>query len=197
MMSNRKRGFTLIELLVVIAIIAILAAILFPVFARAREKARQSSCCSNVKQLGLAAIMYAQDYDNTFPKHGTSCAGAAGNPLDVCQLFKLQPYIKNTQINNCPSWTGGNGNVNGYSWNITPAENGTGVPLSLYQTPATTVLIPETEYGGPFARPDSRKLPNSGRHHELCVLPGPSQWRGQLWIRRRPCEVVEIPDDGR
>ena len=59
----RKRGFTLIELLVVIAIIAILAAILFPVFARAREKARQASCASNLKQYGLAFLMYAQDYD--------------------------------------------------------------------------------------------------------------------------------------
>src|SRR2546429_1371192 len=69
-MSNRRtpiRGFTLIELLVVIAIIAILAAILFPVFAQAREKARQSSCQSNLRQLGLATQLYAQDYDETYP----------------------------------------------------------------------------------------------------------------------------------
>ena len=63
----RKQGFTLIELLVVIAIIAILASILFPVFARAREKARQTSCLSNMKQLGLACSMYAQDYDELLP----------------------------------------------------------------------------------------------------------------------------------
>ena len=64
---DRRRGFTLIELLVVIAIIAILAAILFPVFARAREKARQTSCLSNVKQTALAMMMYAQDYDEVYP----------------------------------------------------------------------------------------------------------------------------------
>ncbi|MFO8079163.1 MAG: prepilin-type N-terminal cleavage/methylation domain-containing protein [Armatimonadota bacterium] len=65
---KQRAGFTLIELLVVIAIIAILAAILFPVFARAREKARQSSCLSNVKQLNLGVMMYVQDYDETFPQ---------------------------------------------------------------------------------------------------------------------------------
>ncbi len=64
---TQKKGFTLIELLVVIAIIAILAAILFPVFARAREKARASSCLSNMKQIGLAVLQYAQDYDENFP----------------------------------------------------------------------------------------------------------------------------------
>ncbi|MEN6304741.1 MAG: prepilin-type N-terminal cleavage/methylation domain-containing protein, partial [Armatimonadia bacterium] len=63
----KRRGFTLIELLVVIAIIAILAAILFPVFAKAREKARQSSCLSNMKQMGLACLQYAQDYDEVLP----------------------------------------------------------------------------------------------------------------------------------
>ncbi|MCX7597678.1 MAG: DUF1559 domain-containing protein, partial [Armatimonadetes bacterium] len=65
-----KKGFTLIELLVVIAIIAILAAILFPVFARAREKARQASCTSNLKQIAMAHLMYAQDYDEMLPGHG-------------------------------------------------------------------------------------------------------------------------------
>jgi len=73
-----RKGFTLIELLVVIAIIAILAAILFPVFARAREKARQTSCLSNMKQIGLAFMMYTQDYDETLP--GISFSATGANP---------------------------------------------------------------------------------------------------------------------
>ncbi|MEP6756569.1 MAG: DUF1559 domain-containing protein, partial [Chthonomonadales bacterium] len=67
LMKNVRRGFTLIELLVVIAIIAILAAILFPVFAKAREAARKATCLSNLKQIGLATLMYVQDYDEQFP----------------------------------------------------------------------------------------------------------------------------------
>ncbi|MDH7568888.1 MAG: prepilin-type N-terminal cleavage/methylation domain-containing protein, partial [Armatimonadota bacterium] len=69
-MMKRRRGFTLIELLVVIAIIAILAALLFPVFARARENARKATCMSNCKQIGMATMQYVQDYDETFPRVG-------------------------------------------------------------------------------------------------------------------------------
>jgi prepilin-type N-terminal cleavage/methylation domain-containing protein len=99
---HTRKGFTLIELLVVIAIIAILAAILFPVFARAREKARQNSCLSNVKQLGLATMMYAQDYDERMP--GSFMTGAEAISLYWYQL--LYPYIANEQIMLCPSDTG-------------------------------------------------------------------------------------------
>jgi prepilin-type N-terminal cleavage/methylation domain-containing protein len=91
-----RRGFTLIELLVVIAIIAILAAILFPVFGRAREKARETACLSNLKQLGLACHMYAQDYDEQFVVEGTM-----GNPQP--QLTRgLTPYVTNRQGFYCP-----------------------------------------------------------------------------------------------
>jgi prepilin-type N-terminal cleavage/methylation domain-containing protein/prepilin-type processing-associated H-X9-DG protein len=101
-MNGRCRGFTLIELLVVIAIIAILAAILFPVFARAREKARQASCLSNVKQIGLAFLQYAQDYDERWPMMFWS--GSAWQPaVSGWWGGELQPYIKNTQLFLCPS----------------------------------------------------------------------------------------------
>ncbi|MCE5238781.1 DUF1559 domain-containing protein [bacterium] len=95
----RRHGFTLIELLVVIAIIAILAAILFPVFAKAREKARQSSCSSNIKQISLGILSYAQDYDEKFP------LALAGSLTGSFYLFNelIDPYIKNAQIWQCPS----------------------------------------------------------------------------------------------
>ena len=94
---TKTRAFTLIELLVVIAIIALLAAILFPVFARARENARRASCQSNLKQIALGIKQYTQDYDERFPpaivSDGTTigCAGA------------IQPYVKSEQIFQCPS----------------------------------------------------------------------------------------------
>src|SRR5436190_15533824 len=95
----RRNGFTLIELLVVIAIIAILAAILFPVFAQARDKARQATCLSNLKQLGNAQMMYTQDYDETYPK----AYHALPDGSDWAWYLEIQPYAKNTSIFRCPS----------------------------------------------------------------------------------------------
>src|SRR5438874_8853881 len=96
-MLGKKRAFTLIELLVVIAIIAILAAILFPVFAQAREKARAISCLSNVRQLGLAMSMYVQDYDETYP------LAFPDNWWSITWGNGILPYIKSIQIFKCPS----------------------------------------------------------------------------------------------
>jgi len=132
-----KRGFTLIELLVVIAIIAILAAILFPVFAKAREKARQASCQSNLKQLMLAGLMYAQDYDEKLPCWTLSGLGEAARPW---WFDGIMPYIKNWQVLVCPSrsdmW--GTGGVQyGYGWAPNcPAE---GWPIAMMSKPAETI----------------------------------------------------------
>jgi len=113
--KSKRTGFTLIELLVVIAIISILAAILFPVFARARENARRASCQSNLKQLGLAWMMYTQDYDEMMPPVYI-CDSAPGTCAHIVRMWMsadaaygdelglLNPYAKNKQIFLCPSY---------------------------------------------------------------------------------------------
>jgi len=121
----KSKGFTLIELLVVIAIIAILAAILFPVFAKVREKARQTSCASNEKQLGLALIEYTSDFDETWP------AQAYGNGWQQTWPLYIDPYLKEYNVFTCPSDSATTGNASwsgpltsyvangawGYDWN--------------------------------------------------------------------------------
>ena len=124
-----RKGFTLIELLVVIAIIAILAAILFPVFARAREKARQSSCSSNLKQIAIAWMMYAQDFDERAAPGWNWIVYASVRNWNATFM---RPYIKNEQIWECPSFNNSNigaagcedrhrGGI-GYQWAWDPIE---------------------------------------------------------------------------
>ncbi len=111
-MSNSiKKGFTLIELLVVIAIIAILASILFPVFGRARENARRSSCQSNLKQIALGTKQYVQDYDEKFPLLAANAALPGTGVNNAGWAVQLQPYLKSTQIFQCPSETNAPNNV--------------------------------------------------------------------------------------
>ena len=100
--AGKRSAFTLIELLVVIAIIAILAAILFPVFAQAREQARKTTCLSNLRQLGTGHMMYVQDYDETYALNVLEVPGQT-YWYDVSWNRNVQPYIKNLQIMNCPN----------------------------------------------------------------------------------------------
>ena len=155
--TNRVRsGFTLIELLVVIAIIAILAAILFPVFAQAREKARQSSCQSNMKQIALGIIQYQQDYDETYPmrfynaKKAATYVPPANKAANECQAGEceywsqaIQPQVKNVDVFKCPSNTG---NQYGYggngTWDLTAKKNGS----FEYDNNFTNTLVPSADY---------------------------------------------------
>ncbi|MFW5866666.1 MAG: type II secretion system protein, partial [Armatimonadota bacterium] len=167
-----RRGFTLIELLVVIAIIAILAAILFPVFARAREKARQSSCLSNIKQASLGVLMYTQDYDERIPmqNHSTSSPDRLVTPSGRSFWWvKTIPYINNMQVLACPSgyrdyvreqvdgsWISNTDYDVDYGWNynmvyIQP------VKLAVIDEPAAVIMLCETEqtsYGRWFNETD-------------------------------------------
>jgi prepilin-type N-terminal cleavage/methylation domain-containing protein/prepilin-type processing-associated H-X9-DG protein len=154
--SLRKRGFTLIELLVVIAIIAILAAILFPVFAKAREKARTTTCMSNEKEMTLGFVQYVQDYDEHLPEREyTTAAG-----VNTSWRSMISPYLKSTQIFACPSNTvntqfctdanfprsyGVNGN-DGQNPS-TPCPSSGGLTLAAVDAPAQLILVAEITQG--------------------------------------------------
>jgi len=133
-------------------IIAILAAILFPVFARAREKARQTSCASNEKQMGTAVLMYAQDYDERTPLHGCTWRNYSASGLgETCYAAKLDPYIKNMQIWRCPSEPDRGpsigGSSNGYGWNLNYMGGRSGIPIANIKMPAETIWIADANAG--------------------------------------------------
>jgi prepilin-type N-terminal cleavage/methylation domain-containing protein/prepilin-type processing-associated H-X9-DG protein len=158
--AGTRRGFTLIELLVVIAIIAILAAILFPVFARARSQARKIACTSNMKQMALATMMYVQDYDETFPpRYGAQSTGLPS------WIITIQPYAKNQKIGSCPeqnseaerkylssySWMGYGMNTNLWVNVGSPMATLASVPF-----PAETMMQADSTFDDLYARPRRR-----------------------------------------
>jgi prepilin-type N-terminal cleavage/methylation domain-containing protein/prepilin-type processing-associated H-X9-DG protein len=154
--SRSRRGFTLIELLVVIAIIAILAAILFPVFARAREAARTSSCLSNTKQMGSAVMMYCQDYDEIFPWMWQGGAGSAWVHIPEGETASsnyytwaeyIMPYIKNKAVFQCPSFKRTQAQMPyatlpfSYNYNGAAGLGVSGSAMASVEAPSTTVLL--------------------------------------------------------
>ncbi len=175
--SLGRSAFTLIELLVVIAIIAILAAILFPVFAQAREKARQTTCLSNEKQIGLAVLQYVQDFDETYPQSEDGTM-SGGNPDSRPWHNQVQPYIKNGDTYNgvaygkggvwsCPSWPESGTSMDDQgqrygcndmfigNYGAAPASVRATVPVAQIDAPASKVMIVEKgRNGAGWAWPD-------------------------------------------
>lgn len=167
--ASKQRGFTLIELLVVIAIIAILAAILFPVFAKAREAARKTSCSSNLKQIATGMLMYVQDYDEVYPAayaiaNGLGLPANDGDTQHWCWSMErtdgsylartqtlqagnatmrlmLQPYIKNSQVFKCPSMNNSALPTSHYEAKMSLTASATGVAMASLEFPAQQLMV--------------------------------------------------------
>jgi prepilin-type N-terminal cleavage/methylation domain-containing protein len=182
----KKRGFTLIELLVVIAIIAILAAILFPVFSRAREQARKSACLSNAKQIGLAIQMYSQDWDEKLPSWLTPCHG--GSPSALTWWEQIGPYVKNWKVYECPS--AGQSEWNSSCWPRQPEagfKNNYGYNVSVMYPPGS-VAWP----GCPIREKPIGSLSAMQAPAETLVVADclqnfiqPHQWLSEIWDSSR------------
>ncbi len=213
-------GFTLIELLVVIAIIAVLAAILFPVFAQARAKARQTVCLLNMRQMGLGVLMYAQDYDETFPLAASATATGFLNWHDF-----VDPYVKTKQIWVCPDSDLPNKDIYGdlvcqYGWNanylnigvvsadIYTLNNAPGVTLAALSQPAHTLMlcdvrgidgfVPQnhlTTYVLPPSLPDVDYWGRPAPRHSLGVVTGLLDGH-MKWLRTGNFYTGQTPADG-
>lgn len=159
-MDREKAGFTLIELLVVIAIIAILAALLLPVLAQAKEKGRQRFCVNSVRQQAFAAFMYADDFEDRLPP--VACTNASGSEMDWPQL--LDPYLKSINIHVCP--TDRDARTNSYGLNelafvdLTDPGSPPQTRRSAFRTPSGTVMMGDlgTDNDLVTPRPDTLKM---------------------------------------
>lgn len=191
----KSPGFTLIELLVVIAIIAILAAILFPVFAKARDRALATTCINNEKQIGIALIAYSSDYDNVYPAERFPANGT--NPERIWK-DALSPFIKSTEVYQCPSnrfsWAKGSatpkpGDETG-RWPRSYAYNGAifyangnnalkGIALGKFKSPAGTILLTESRYPHADLPPQASQKADwaldSGAGSKFFTSPPPNQ----------------------
>jgi prepilin-type N-terminal cleavage/methylation domain-containing protein/prepilin-type processing-associated H-X9-DG protein len=195
--NDMRRAFTLIELLVVIAIIAILASILFPVFARARENARRSSCLSNLKQISLGVMQYTQDYDERYPVTPNLAVlrpGAAGMPGSKYTISNgvsdgqwetwmdvVFPYVKSLQIFDCPSspelWMPSYGYSSAMSGGHTAlykSGGANGIPLSLAEVSRPAEIIAFADYNTVFS---TGMGPNDARNKANARYTNPAEYR--------------------
>ncbi len=192
--KTKRTGFTLIELLIVISIISILAAILFPVFARARENARRTSCLSNGKQIGMGLTMYLQDYDEMMPLYYfTGSVSYAWN-------FVLTPYIKNDQVFICPSatqietwcgptsvktWASGSYGYSQFLGNTTP------VALAAVQMPSETIAIGEITH---TIDPSMYYAPTTWANNRAGLCGGATKYGDQVATRHFDGSIMVFMD---